>query len=264
MLDRVGNRGNIGGKEMEKGRWFVAAALVEANEDVFNFTGHHFVESTEDGGLASLLTQFDGRQLPVWNERPVDVSATPQGDWKLATQSKAGDEEREKKLRVRCHCGGIDFKIARLTPGEERDEHLKTRDERKWLGAHSASTSDRMTSSSPITSWVYVPVTALSSGTESLSSSAPGSTENLFGPTAKAFPSSKGVTRTFCGTCGASVAYKHEARPGVVGVAVGLLEDRGARAEDWVEWYGKVMWVSDAVWKGVADGLVEGMKSVPV
>jgi hypothetical protein len=263
LLDRVGGRGNDMKDGDGKERWFVATALVEIEEDKFDFTGHQFVGSTVDGGLATLLTHINGKHLPLWNERRVHAFINPLKDWQLVTRPETENEAGGVKLRARCHCGGIEFWIARPTPGEERDEHLQTRDEGKWFGAHSASTSDRLTSSSPIMSWVYLPIASLTTSASSSSSPDTGSIENLFGPAPKSYTSSKGVTRTFCGTCGASVSYEHQARPGVVAVAAGLLEAGGVRAEDWVEWVAKVMWEGDAVWTGVVGGLADGLRIVP-
>ena len=42
------------------------------------------------------------------------------------------------------------------------------------------------------------------------------------------FASSPGVTRTFCGTCGASLTYENGKRPGEVDVTQGSLDDPDA------------------------------------
>jgi hypothetical protein len=263
LLDRVGGCGDDEKDGDGKDMWFVATALVEIEEDKLDFTGHQFVGSTVDGGLATLLTHINSKHLPLWNERPVYASTIPFEDWQPVSRPETEIADGGAKLRARCHCGGIECWIARPTPGEERDKNLQTKDERKWCGAHSASTSDRLTSSSPITSWVYLPIASLTTSASSPSSPHPGSIENLFGPALKSYTSSRGVTRTFCGTCGASVSYEHQARPGVVGVAAGLLEAGGVRVEEWVEWVAKVMWESDAVWTGVVGGLADGMRTIP-
>lgn len=55
--------------------------------------------------------------------------------------------------------------------------------------------------------------------------------------TLKSFSSSKGVTRHFCGTCGAIVFFYKEGRSEVVDVAVGVLgAESGAMALDWLKW----------------------------
>jgi hypothetical protein len=60
--------------------------------------------------------------------------------------------------------------------------------------------------------------------------------------TSRTFVSSKGVIRTFCGTCGATVFFSSEERirndgERVVDIAVGLLRaPEGIAAEDWLTW----------------------------
>lgn len=78
----------------------------------------------------------------------------------------------------------------------------------------------------------------------------------------KRFESSLGVYREFCGTCGATVFWHCDERPGVVDVSVGLLRSvSGARAEDWLEWAtGRVSFAEDALDKGLIDLLEIGLK----
>lgn len=45
------------------------------------------------------------------------------------------------------------------------------------------------------------------------------------------------MTRRFCGTCGATVFWDGDIRPGLIDVSAGLLAaDEGARAQKWIEW----------------------------
>jgi hypothetical protein len=62
------------------------------------------------------------------------------------------------------------------------------------------------------------------------------------------FESSPGVYREFCKSCGATVFWHCDERPGVVDVSVGLLKSpTGARAEDLLEWEtGRVSFAEDA------------------
>ncbi|KMU76099.1 hypothetical protein CISG_05356 [Coccidioides immitis RMSCC 3703] len=70
-------------------------------------------------------------------------------------------------------------------------------------------------------------------------------------PTIQKYVSFRGVSRAFCGVCGATLFWYCDARPGVVGVSVGQLDNSsGVRPEGWLdsapartsrgEWYGKV------------------------
>ena len=54
--------------------------------------------------------------------------------------------------------------------------------------------------------------------------------------TLKAYRSSRGVTRYFCNTCGATIFWTGESRPQLIDVAVGILDaEEGARAESWLD-----------------------------
>lgn len=78
------------------------------------------------------------------------------------------------------------------------------------------------------------------------------------------FESSPGVYREFCGTCGATVFWHCDERPGVVDVSVGLLRSvSGARADDWLEWAtGRVSFAEDALDKGLIGLLEKGLQSL--
>lgn len=55
--------------------------------------------------------------------------------------------------------------------------------------------------------------------------------------TLKKYRSSAEATRFFCETCGATVFWDGDVRPGLIDVAVGLMDaEEGARAETWLEW----------------------------
>jgi hypothetical protein len=78
----------------------------------------------------------------------------------------------------------------------------------------------------------------------------------------KAYKSSEGVDRTFCGTCGAIVTYRCDDRPSSVDVAVGLLEaDSGVRAEEWLEWRThRLAFEEDCKWENFLHGIKEGLR----
>jgi len=83
----------------------------------------------------------------------------------------------------------------------------------------------------------------------------------MFG-TMKTFASSAGVTRGFCGTCGANAYWMSEERPELLDVSVGLLEaGSGVRGEEWLWWaFGRVSFGEAALNRELVDGLDAGLK----
>lgn len=234
MLDRVD------GDEVQK--WYVAVSLVDTEEEVWRYTGHHFVEGTGDGGLAVKLREVGGTKMGLWKERKVEAGEFgEEGDWS-PSEAETGTDVRGAEgsmLRARCHCSGVDLWIA-MPKGEARTKPLDTKDPTKWSGRHCACSSCRLTTSSFIASWINIPSSAVYT-----KDMAPVASENLacLGTTYK---SAKDVSRTFCSTCGASISYRREEEAGVVKVAAGLLEAQGSRAEDCVEWIDEVHGLEDA------------------
>jgi len=69
------------------------------------------------------------------------------------------------------------------------------------------------------------------------------------GPPAE-YRSSKSVVRTFCGTCGTPLTYRHDALPETIDVTIGSLHPPDATPP------ADHVWMSDAVaWDKPADGL---------
>jgi hypothetical protein len=236
-------------------KWFVSAASVDAEEEVWKFAGHVFVGSTHDGGLATLLREIGGKELGLW-----DTWAGKSAPWHLPEQTALRPTLREPdRLRARCHCGGIEFYISRPN-GDETftniDETNIRKHKDKWPGIHDVCTSCRMTISTWVISWIFP-----SRDKIVLADGSPFPANGIFG-TAKAYSSSPGAHRAFCRTCGAVVSYVNDERLNVVDVAAGLLdhERQDVRAEDWIEWRSrKLAWEDDAVWKSARDSLKKGL-----
>ncbi|KAH7066082.1 Mss4-like protein [Paraphoma chrysanthemicola] len=266
MLDRVrrlktGNSEGGDHKEREEEEeWFIAVSLVDAAQDIWDFREHIFVESTRDGGLATALTEINGKHVKLWKERPVPKQEQfPRGVWTPKQDEVRTTLHLEEKLQVKCLCGGIEFFISRPNSSTFESVHssLVPIDKSKYHGSHDACTSCRLTLSNAIVSWVFPPISALS-----LPDGSAYPSNGLFG-TAKAYKSSKGVERTFCGTCGASATYTCADRPEMVDVAAGLLrgEDGDVRVEEWAEWdTEEVNYEEDAIWPGVIGAFREGLK----
>lgn len=239
-------------------KWFVSAPSVDAEEEVWDFAGHVFVGSTGDGGLATLLQNIGGKAQGLW-----DTWAGKSAPWHSSENSAAAiSASRDtEQLHAHCHCGGIEFSILRPTGHEtftDIDEDNVRKHKDKWLGIHDVCNSCRLTISTWVISWIFP-----SRDKMSLADGSPYPVDGIFG-TAKAYSSSAGVDRTFCGKCGAAVSYVSNERSHVVDVAAGLLDhDRSdVRAEDWIEWRTyKLAWEADAVWKSARDALKQGLQA---
>jgi hypothetical protein len=138
----------------------------------------------------------------------------------------------------------------------EIDENNVRKHKDKWLAIHDVCTSCRLTISAFVISWFFPSRSHIT-----LADGSPYPADGIFG-TVKAYKSSAGVDRTFCGKCGAAVSFVCDERPHVVDVAAGLLDTGAVRAEDWLEWRTyKLAWEDDAVWKNVRDALKSGLSS---
>ncbi|KAF3032423.1 hypothetical protein E8E12_001353 [Didymella heteroderae] len=237
-------------------KWFVSAASVDAEEDTWNFAGHVFVGSTGDGGLATLLPEIGEKELRLWDTWAGKSALWHPAERSASTKSTMNEPDR---LRAHCHCGGIEFFISRPDGDEtfiEIDENNVRIHKNKWLGIHDVCTSCRLTISTWVISWIFPSRNKITLADGSLYPA-----DGVFG-TAKAYSSSAGVSRTFCGRCGAAVSYVSDERPHVIDVAAGLLDHarQDVRAEDWIEWRSyKLAWENDAVWKNARDALKRGL-----
>ncbi|KAF2250161.1 hypothetical protein BU26DRAFT_518599 [Trematosphaeria pertusa] len=245
--------------ELDEEKWYVAASMVDAPEEIWDFHSHFNLEGTGDGGLATWLRDVGGKKLKMWTEKAVyDTGCTETGDWKPSPPAQPESTAREEKLKARCHCGGVQFYISRPRADEaftHMPETLTPKDKTKWYAAHDVCTSCRLLSGCAIVSWMFPEISHIS-----LPDGSP--YKPVFG-TIKTYASSPGVLRTFCGTCGALVTYSCDDRPQMVDVGVGLLDaGSGARAEEWLEWRThKVVYEEDCGWKGVLEGLKSGLRA---
>lgn len=255
--------------------WYIAVALVDAEEGIWEWKGHYFVGSTGDGGVAVLMHEVedsDGRgkrRLPLhdsWGTK--DEKFRDGGDWvrpSARDEEKVGvyehaKNEKDDRLLAQCHCGGVSFYIARPTGSESfkdvKDEGLIPKDKTKWFGSFDACDSCRLVSSTPLVSWIFPTPSAIT-----LADGSPYPTDGSLG-TAKKYSTSPGVNRTFCGTCGATVTYGCDDRKELVDVAAGLLRaPSGARAEDWIEWRTwRLSYEEDATFKGLVGSFRKALR----
>lgn len=256
MLDKA----NEDGEE----KWFVAVSMVDAGEESWAFHSHIFLNSTLDGGLATWLPEVGGTRMKMWAQNAAESAANAEtGDWAPGASRApvaSGDSavnSKPDKLEARCHCGGVEFYIAR--PRANAFAHmpasLTPRDKSKWYALSDVCTSCRLVSGCAIVSWAFPAISHVT-----LADGSPYTP--VFG-SIKTYQSSPGVTRTFCGTCGAVVTYACDDRPGMLDVGVGLLRaEGGARAEEWLEWRThKVGYEEDCLWKGFLGSFREGLRS---
>ncbi len=231
--------------DSETGVDFISSGVVDKSEGILSFQEHIFVGDTKDGGISNWI---DGPSWTGWNEKS-DL-------WKPASNLAA--EERSERtggedevLKCYCHCRGVQFNITRpkrdssqvsfpvpdvLIPFHSRSPQTNP-DSTWWLRANGkkylagtcACNSCRLTTGADIQTWAFVP----KSNIRQLD----GKELDYSMGTLKRYQHSKRAYRDFCGTCGATVFWHCDERPGIVDVSAGLLDaEEGARAENWLEW----------------------------
>lgn len=235
-------------------QWHVACSVVEGPETLWKFSDHYNVGGTKDGGLSRWLSKVDGRIMKKWTNSPVDPESEA-GDWKDPT-TPASSGPSEEKLHAYCHCKGVEFYIARPSGdvGGDLPPTLTSSDKTKWYASIDICASCRLAFGCAICQWAFPTISHIT-----LADGSP--YRRVFG-TLKEYHSSPGVSRTFCGRCGAVCAFHADARPKMIDIAVGLLDAKsGARAEDWLEWRThKFSFGEDIVFERLVDSLKLGLK----
>lgn len=241
-----------GGKQ-----WLVAAAMVDAEESVWDIHQHIYVEDAPRG-VAPFLKSIGGKELEMLKQG--EGSGTFEFG-KDDVGKKADGTDENTKLRARCQCGGVDFSIfPPRSPSvfDSFDQSILPKDKSKWYALYDLCDTCRLTSGHPIASWMF----PVKSHIE-LADGSPYPEDHVFG-TIKTYKSSENVLRTFCGTCGATVAYycpSEKGRTDIVDIAVGLLEGDDLRREDVLEWRTKrAAWAEDCKWPSLKEALEAGLK----
>ena len=251
MLD---NAHDIGGEE-----WYVAVSIVDAREDTWKIGDHYLLDSTIDGCLSTWLSTLGDEKLRLWkrgaNNKP-DIQES--GDWRHSVDESLQRSTCRKRLRARCHCGGVDFYISPPASAQVHDglpENMRPKDKTRWYALNDACTSCRLLSSCAVTSWAIVEASHVTL--------ADGSPYKPDLGTTRAYKSSPKVDRTFCSTCGAIVFYQCDELPQYLDVAVGLLEaDSGVRAEEWLEWRThRLAYEEDCTWTSFLRSMKEGLRN---
>lgn len=235
---------HVEGTEM----WATATGTLAKADGIIKLVQHTHLEDTKDGGFSDWLPKMGDRTLTRckgapgtenielgWRDKSVPSSITPTG-----------------RLHAHCQCNGVSFFIQKASPKsaetqgpypdallpyfvEDRPpptEPWWLRDnQRKFLASNCTCDSCRLATGFEFQQWAFVP-------TADISLSADGSVPfaREFG-TLQAYRSRDDVTRRFCGTCGATVFWDGDVRPGLIDVSVGMLDaEEGVRAETWLEW----------------------------
>lgn len=232
---------------------------------MWKVNSHMCPGSTGDGGLSSVFSMVDGHQLemndldlPTTASTTTATSAPAPATEKPVPQENDADAGIDEELLAQCHCGGVSFHIARprddFIASDASTGWLSPIDKKRWLASMDLCDDCRLTTGTNVIGWMFVPVDHIS----------PRLPSNLLVGSSKAYHSTEGVVRTFCGTCGATVFYWCKERPQVVDVATGLLRaPEGVMAEKWAVWRaGRPAWPENGLryHEGFARALIEGMK----
>ncbi|KAI9709718.1 MAG: hypothetical protein M1820_003120 [Bogoriella megaspora] len=273
MLARIVESGDSANSTVH---WDVACGTLEQGEGIYEVQGHEHIADTLDGGFSDFLPVINDKAVERWPHHFREEEQLPLY-WQSEERSQSSPSSSDR-LRGHCHCGGVEFWIAR--PSErskfatgawpdlliphyldqlrpEGEAWWLQDDGKKFLAGCCACNSCRLAFGMEWIQWAFVPTVDISLDREG---KVPFSRN--FG-TLRHHQSSDEATRHFCGVCGASIFWDGDRRPNLIDVAVGLLTaPEGARAESWLEWRThRLSFREDAVDRiksltlGVEDGL---------
>ena len=229
---------------------FCSGALTD-HAKLARIEGHEFTWFADDGGLSVWLPK-----TTIWE---VGDDQTPtEGNHYAEMDVKIPEPGEQEGVEASCYCGGVKFVVTRANEQSRGidwpSDILPKRDGgKKWVGKVCACDSCRQAGGFHLAPWVYVAHVNIRD-TDSA---------KIFDFGAgllRAYSSSTGVKRHFCGRCGAKVFFRNTKRPDIIDINAGLLEAKsGARAEEWVEWVHEVAEWEDAKDEELVKALKEGM-----
>ncbi|KAJ5872565.1 uncharacterized protein N7529_004918 [Penicillium soppii] len=251
------------------GRFLVASGLLVTQIPSVREIEHWKTSDTGDGGLSAYLP---GSESTIAGCR-LDASKLPESSHWEPTNLQS--EAKEQYLHANCLCGGVDFYITKpdasssqatspwadlLVPyysgsgANPDDVKWWLRDgDTKYLAGTCVCNTCRLSSGFPIQTWAFVPRSNIFN--------ADGSPLKFNQGTLRRHNSSPGVYREFCGCCGATAFWHCDERPTLIDVSVGILQEKGARAEDWLDWApSRVSFAEMAVQSDLIQLLEEGVK----
>ncbi|KAF2262237.1 hypothetical protein CC78DRAFT_582841 [Lojkania enalia] len=228
--------------------------IANDNENLVRIADHIYVGDTIDGGATMWLRKpnADGAEARRFEARSSGaLTQSAQGvklpyDWPAASVLTGYDKKTEDSVPIRCKCKGVDFVLHRGDYSDKKREELPwciDPENLKMVGAFCVCDSCRLFAGVDVYNWAYAELKYISKAD---GSPFPGSSLDLrksidskdtsFGTLAY-YASSPSVQRYFCSNCAACVFFTHDSRPGIVDVAIGLLEaSDGARAEGIISW----------------------------
>ncbi|KAL6234053.1 hypothetical protein BDW75DRAFT_213355 [Aspergillus navahoensis] len=245
---------HIGDQMVSEEIWNISISIFDANanEGVWTIDEHLFTGSTADGGLSALLPRIEGRELKRWDTQPGALSISD------SSFSSHGQDAEEDTLLAKCHCGGISFTISRprdeFVDSPASKKWIHPSDPTKWLALVDVCRDCRLVTGAHTLAWLFVAKDHIT----------PPLPSNLLIGTSKCYRSSKGVYRTFCGTCGATVFYTEASRLDIVDVATGLLHAAdGVMLGSWAWWRTERLGYPDdgrTYDRAFTDSLTEGLQ----
>jgi len=262
------------------GAWWTSTGTLDRSNGIVSFKGNMWIEDTLDGGASDWIPQLGDRLAERWLTEPHSSAEAPPG-WRATPAGESGPSPSTDLLQAHCHCAGVRFTIARpssatppsppppfpdLThPRAAHPDPSNPANEPWWrpgagpryLAGHCACASCRLIAGHDVAQWAFVPTAAIA-----LADGAAFPAARRAWGTLKAYRSSEGVTRRFCGVCGASVFWDGDERPQLLDVAVGVLDaPSGARAEEWLVWWtGRVSYAEEAHNKVLVKSLERGLR----
>lgn len=233
----------------EQDTWDIPTGCLEKIDDVIQFKGHIYVKDTVDGGSADFITQHAGNPLSIHGTGSDSQELAP--GWRNTSEPQSVDQHA--RLHAHCACSGISFYIARpsttssdtaaphpdvLVPSDSGPPNSHENEtwwlrayKNKFLGGMCVCDSCRLVTGFEFVQWAFVPTSDIT-----LDPAGKIPFSRSFGSLAS-YRSSDKATRHFCKDCGATVFWDGDIRPGLIDVAVGLLDaPEGSRAESWLEW----------------------------
>lgn len=241
----------------EEREWWIPTGCLDRLDGLVNFSAHIYIEDTVDGGFSDWITHDHGSTLR--RSATGSSSAHLQPGWRgteVPSIAELTVSNSPARLHAHCDCGGVNMYIARpsaasenmpapwppnpdvLVPDDsgpsnrhENETWWLRADKQKFLGGVCSCDSCRLATGFEFIEWAFVPTCDLSLDPEG---KVPFCREI---GTMRKYRSSDSATRWFCGKCFATVFWDGDIRPGLIDVAVGLLDaPEGSRAESWLEW----------------------------
>lgn len=248
-----------------------------------------WVDDTKDEGASIWLNTINGRILKKWAQEASEGDEIQPGQHKSPLD---GSAPATKPVYAHCHCKSVELWVkppdatsktarsdypdlmipyhlgSKASSNPSNDTWWLRNDNKRFLAGTCACHSCRRATGFYISFWAFIPIANLFLDSDLTRKLPQYQAEHKNGhwSSMRVYHSSDGVTRTFCGTCGATVLWAgglEKGREGLVDVAVGLLDaEGGARAEELLSWWTeRVSFEEFAVNKSLVKALGKGLKS---